>query len=294
MELIQPVSRQLNIELENVFITQTLNVILPLVKGNQVRERFSFFMKQYSESILAKNGDARLIVVVYGTEALSAANDLIQPYLEKYSMAKAVIVPADDQYSYTSAVNSALKEVPPKELIYIADVDTSIRSDFVMRCRKTSIQGKRVYVPVPFQLYNDSYTYKMKVRPAVTFISRDAGFWDEDNLDHMCIYKTDLVVAQTAAKYVDSRPPQGSSGYILAGAMKQGLQILRAPDPGLMRLHQPKICSSWMDPPTAKACKKWSNQNLADRRDLAVYLQKLEDHFESNSWSIRHIDRRKK
>ena len=275
VELVQPVPQKLFIDIEAVSVSDVLNVVVPLVSGENIAMRLSDFLYQYKEAILEKTQDARLLIVTYGSEALAEANRQVEGYLKHYPDAKMTIVHRQGEYSYLDTIRQAAAEVHSKELMYVSDVDTAFRSDFIMRCRKTAVYMYRIYLPVPYQLYNASYTYRVKQRPNTHFISRESGFWDGENYGHMCIYKSDFVMVEKAAQVAEGSLPPNSPDYLVAGVMKQGLQILRAPDPGLTRAHGPKICPSSLDRATREKCLHWHEDNLADRRDLALYMLDL-------------------
>ena len=275
VELVQPVPRSLYINIEAISVSDVLNIIVPLVSGDNISQRISNFLNQYKAAILEKTQDARLLMVTYGAEALAVANRQVEGYLKRYPDAKMTIVPVQGEYSHLDAIKQAAAEIPSKELMYISDVDTAFRSDFIMRCRKTAIHMFRVYLPVPYQLYNASYTYRVKQRPNILFISREAGFWDGENYGHMCMYRSDFLAAERAAQVAQESLPPNSPDYLVAGFMKQGLQVLRAPDPGLTRSHWPKICPSSLDHTSREKCLHWHEDNLADRRDLAIYMLDL-------------------
>ena len=275
VELVQPVPRSLYFNIEAVYVSDVLNIVVPLVSDADISQRVSNFLEQYKAAILEKTQDARLLLVTYGAAALKAANGQVERYLEHYPDAKMIIVPVQGEYSHTDAIKQAVAEIPSKELMYISDVDTTFRSDFIMRCRKTAVHMFRVYLPVPFQLYNASYTYQVKQRPSVLFVSRETGFWDSENFGHMCLYRSDFLAAEKAAKVAEGSLPPNSPDYLVAGVMKQGLQVLRAPDPGLTRAHWPKICPSSLDRTSREQCMHWHDDNLADRRDLAIYMLQL-------------------
>lgn len=275
VELVQPVPRSLYINIEAVTVSDVLNIVVPLVSSDGISQRISNFLDQYKAAILEKNQDARLLMVTYGAAALDAANRQVEGLLERYPDAKMIIVPVQGEYSHMDAIKQAIAEIPSKELMYISDVDTAFRSDFIMRCRKTALHMFRVYLPVPYQLYNTSYTYQVKQRPNVLFISRETGFWDSKNYGHLCMYRSDFIAAERAARALEGSLPPNSPDYLVAGVMKQGLQVLRAPDPGLTRAHSPKTCPNSLDRTTREKCLHWHEDNLADRRDLAIYMLQL-------------------
>ena len=276
VELLQPVPQLLHVELESVIITDKLTVVVPVVGGDNIDKRVENFLAQYSESILDRHGNAQLVFVTYGNQALTATNKHVQHIMQKYPDSKMNIVPLSGEYSYLKAVVAGIEGTNTNDLLYISDVDTVPRSDFIMRCRKTTHLGQRLYLPIPYQLYNSSYTYKMHERPKLLFISREAGYWDDTNYDHICIYKSDFILAEKSAHYTKDNVLPDSPGFLIAGAMKQGLQTIRAPDPGLTRLHWPKLCPSAMEAGAREKCLNWANMNLADRRDLAIYMLSLE------------------
>lgn len=277
VELIQPVPQQLYVEMESVTITDKLTVIVPIVSGHDIDSRVDAFLSQYAASILERHGNAELILVTYGNGALTAANKYVEVYMKKYRDSVIKIIPLKEEYSYLKAVRAAIADTGTRDLMYISDIDTALRSDFIMRCRKTTHLGQRIYIPIPFQLYNDSYTYKMHQRPKVPFVSREAGYWDHSNYHHICIYKSDFILAEKSGHYVQDHISPDSPALLIAGAMKQGIQTIRAPDPGLMRNHQPKLCPTTMGATARESCLAWPSRNLADRRDLAINMLMLEN-----------------
>ena len=81
--------------------------------------------------------------------------------------------------------------ISPSSVMY---VDLNVERAFLQRCRRSAIQGKMVYFPEMFKLYNMKYVYRNCTPPKTFGLNRKHGFWEYYTLysyGMACMYKSD-------------------------------------------------------------------------------------------------------
>lgn len=254
-------------------IGKTIDFVVPL---SNVNNRFAEFMKTYEDLCLRVNEKCRLNLVVYGTDDLDIIKSNITVYKNKYPNAQLNIIAGEGKFSRGRALHTGISTLQKSDLAFTCDVDMTIDRSFLNRCRRNTIQGRRVYYPEVFKYYDMSYVYRFEDKPTHGYdISRKHGHWCTYGYGMLCIYKSDY---DSVNGYDTTIEGWGGEDIQLADdVINGGYEILRAPDPGLSHRYHPKVCSKKLSRSQYSQCLSSRNEDIADRRRLADYIYYLEN-----------------
>lgn len=270
ISLVQPLATNYVTVKDNAESASLVNVVVPLTNVNH---RFHEFMDMYERLALVKAEHTRLILSVYGKEDVKIVTRKVSEYRNKYPRADIKIVEGLGEFSRGKALHNAVSQLAPNELIFVCDVDMHVEQPFLERCRKNTIPNKRVYYPEFFKLYNMNYVYWNKPRPKRLGLNRSHGHWAYYSFGMLCIYKTDY----TAVGGMDTNI-QGwgdEDVQFFNKVIRRRLEVLRAPDTALSHRWHEKHCPKDLSKNQLKHCLSSQSENLADRRELALYIQQV-------------------
>lgn len=245
-----------------------INMVVPLTKVNQ---RFKEFMVMYEELALATSEKVKLILSVYGHEDVDFVRNVVGSYRRKYPSAQMVILEGQGEFSRGRALHNGITHLAPNELIFICDVDMKIMTPFLERCRKNTIQGKRVYYPEFFKLYNMDYVYWNEPRPQHVSLKRSHGHWAYYSFGMLCMYKSDYNTVGGMDTNIEGWGDEDVQFF--NKVIRSRLEVLRAPDKSLSHRWHEKVCSKSLSQVQYKHCLSSQQENLADRKELARYIQ---------------------
>jgi hypothetical protein len=253
-------------------INKTIDFVVPL---SNVNNRFAEFMKTYEDLCLKVNENCRLNLVVYGTQDLAVIKSNVTMYMNKYPDAQFNIIAGMGKFSRGRALHTGISTLQKSDLAFTCDVDMTIHRSFLNRCRRNTIQGRRVYYPEVFKFYDMSYVYRFEPEPKHGYdITRKNGHWCTYGYGMVCIYKSDY---DAASGYDTTIEGWGGEDVKLAdNIIKAKYEILRAPDPGLSHRYHPKVCSRRLSRRQHSQCLSSRNEDIADRRRLADNIYYLE------------------
>lgn len=254
-------------------INKTIDFVVPL---SNVNNRFAEFMKTYEDLCLKVDERCRLNLVVYGTQDLEVIKSNVTLYKNRYPSAQFNVIAGKGVFSRGRALHTGIATLQKSDLAFTCDVDMTINRSFLNRCRRNTIQGKRVYYPEVFKYYDMSYVYRFEAEPKHGYdISRKHGHWCTYGYGMLCMYKSDY---DSVSGYDMTIEGWGGEDVQLADdIIKGGYEILRAPDPGLSHRYHPKVCSKELSKGQYSQCLSSRNEDIADRRRLADYIYYLEN-----------------
>ena len=80
------------------------------------------------------------------------------------------------------------------EIIFFCDIDLVFTREILLRIRRNTVQGQRVYYPVFFSQYDPEVVYFEKPRPTTHFnFEEPDGFWRSFSYGMFSIYKSDFI-----------------------------------------------------------------------------------------------------
>ena len=260
----------------------TINFIVPLF---HVSDRLGEFLIQYEHTVLQRKENARLLLSVYGSEEdITSVQAEVNKYTDKWPNARIVVLKGDKNFTRARAVHKGMEYLKDSDLVFICDVDLTIRSDFFTRCRKNAIQGSRVYYPEFFKLYNLDYVYRYSKKPDYIRVARENGHWATYSFGMVCLYKSDYLASGGFNLEIEGWG--GEDVDLFLKVLKSSREVMRVPDVGLTHRWHPKICNKSLPPVQLEQCLSSQAENLADRVELARYLLELEDQLGALSKTI--------
>ena len=254
-------------------INKIIDFVVPL---SNVNNRFVEFMKTYEDLCLRESEKCRLNLVVYGNKDLASIKSNLTLYQTKYPGAQFNIIPGKDKFSRGRALHIGISHLQKSDLAFTCDVDMTIDKGFLNRCRRNTIESRRVYYPVVFKYYDMDYVYRFEPKPIHGYdISRKHGHWCTYGYGMLCIYKSDY---DEVGGYDATIEGWGGEDVLLADqVIKKGYEMMRAPDPGLSHRYHPKVCSKKLSKDQYDQCLSSRNEDIADRRRLADNIYYLEN-----------------
>lgn len=254
-------------------INKTIDFVVPL---SNVNNRFAEFMKTYEDLCLKVDENCRLNLVVYGSQDLADIKTNITVYKRKYPGAQLNIIAGKGKFSRGRALHTGISTLQKSDLAFTCDVDMTIHRSFLNRCRRNTIQGRRVYYPEVFKYYDMSYVYRFEPEPKHGYdISRKHGHWCTYGYGMLCIYKSDYDDVSGYDTTIEGWG--GEDIQLVDDVIKHGYEVLRAPDPGLSHRYHPKVCSKKLSKNQYSQCLSSRNEDIADRRRLADNIYYLEN-----------------
>ena len=270
INLVRPLATNYITRKDNTSPTHSVNMVVPLTNVNH---RFNEFMDMYEQLALVKAEGVKLILSVYGQQDVAVVTRVVDGYRARYPHADIKIVEGRGEFSRGKALHAGVSHLAPDELIFICDVDMRIEQPFLERCRKNTIINKRVYYPEFFKLYNMNYVYWNEQRPRDLSLRRNHGHWAYYSFGMLCIYKSDY----TAVGGMDTNIHGWGDEDVrfFNSVVRKRLEVLRAPDKALSHRWHEKHCPKSLPKEQYKHCLSSQAENLADRKELARYIQQV-------------------
>ena len=250
----------------------TVHVIVPI---SNVEERFRLFLKSYLSST-RRRPHAKLILVVYGQEEFTHVGLLVAQYTRNRRDTSITILRGVGEFARGRAMDQGLNKLANNHLAFLCDVDITIDDDFWNRCRMNAIQGKRVYYPVFFSLYNMDYAYHNKIKPNGFWVSREHGHWVWYSYGMVCIYKSDYLASGGFDTSIVGWGGEDTD-FFERVRRRAKLEVIKAPDPSLIHRWHSKHCSASLNPQQYYDCLGSKAEALAGKKQLAEYIFQLEE-----------------
>ena len=254
--------------------SETIHFIVPV---SNVGARVIEFMEMYEKLSLESHENTHLVMVAYSNDDYSRVQDRVNSFQRTYPSAKFTIVRGTGDFSRAKAMEIGISILDDNDLAFFCDVDMLIQREFLTRCRRNTIQGKIVYYPEFFKLYNMDYVYFNSEKPKTTEIKRKNGHWAYYSFGMACIYKSDY---RSVGGFDTGITGWGDEDVELyEKILRKKIKVFRAPDTALTHRWHQKICSEAHS--TAKQykhCLSSQGENLADRIELAQYILQQEEH----------------
>ena len=241
--------------------SEEVNVIVPV---SDVTDRCFEFLSMYENAVLMKHHNVHLILVAYGQD-VDKIVEKVKLLDNNYSHAKITIINGDGEFSRAKGLDQGMKFLDENKLAFLCDVDMKIDSGFFTRCRCNTIKGKSVYLPEVFKMYNPKFFTKNESET----ITQSHGHWGSYGYGMLCIYKSDY--DEVGGLDTELMGWGNEDIDLLKKIIIKCLDIIRAPDPGLIHTWHTKHCSG----ATAQTCLSSRSEVLGSKRNLATFLYNL-------------------
>ena len=270
MNLVRPLATNYITRKDTSDSASLINMIVPI---SHVGKRFEEFMSMYEGLVLKRHENVHLFLSVYGREDFEHVSKLVRDYHNKFPDAGLTVLEGQGEFSRGKALHNGILHIPSDQIIFICDVDMKIEPPFFDRCRKNTIQSKRVYYPEFFKLYNMDYVYWKEQRPKEIYLKRQNGHWAYYSFGMLCMYKSDYITVGGLDTAVQGWGDEDVQFF--QKVIRRRLEVLRAPDPALSHRWHEKHCPHTLKSSQYKHCLSSQQENLADRKELASYIYKV-------------------
>ena len=247
----------------------TVNFVITL---SDLSNRLEQFLANYGKNILRSYEHVSLTIVLYSGPDTAQVHSIVNKFSSDHPSATISVVDREGEFARGVGLDHGVQQFKDDELLFFVDVDLQINHSFLRRCRLNTIRGKQVYFPIFFKLYNLDFVSKYYEGNESMFLSRHNGHWAHYSYGMVCIYASDY--RHSGGFNVDMRGWGEEDVDFLSRVMKHGLEVFRAPDPGLVHLWHRKTCkkSTQNLDKAYLHCLHSKKENLADRTELAQYV----------------------
>ena len=268
VRLSRPLAKEIVVKPSKSDDSETIHIVIPL--GN-VSDRFRGFLDSHQRELLIRNENVHLVLAVYGEEDINFTKQATKEILDRFPRARITVVPGQGQFTRARAFEIAMSVLHDNDLVFLCDVDLNIKPSFLQRCRRSAIQGKMVYFPEMFKLYNMKYAYRGRKPPKKIELNRKHGFWEYYSYGMACMYKSDYsTMDQSIVGW------GGEDVDFIVKTLKKKIEVFRAPDTGLIHRWHSNPCKT-RDADSHFHCVYSAMRTYADRNDLATYMLELEE-----------------
>ena len=226
---------------------------------------------QYERNVLQLGEDATLTIVLFESPDAPKVRLMIQQYLTRYQGAQMNVIDVQGEFARGVGLHQGLTKFAKDQLVFVVDVDLDISTEFLQRCRLNTVQGKMVYFPIFFKLYNQEFVERYHRGNQSLLITRPRGHWAHYSYGMLCIYAGDY---HNSGGFDMTMRGWGEEDVdLLNKVLKSRLEVFRAPDPGLIHNWHSKMCNKEkLSPAAYEHCLQSKGENLADRIELAQYV----------------------
>lgn len=256
VRLIRPLSPHITmIAEESNTLSTVVNIILPIFEADGPLFRFM----EWFVSSTAKENTHLILCVVGDTKTLYTAQTAVANYTKSHRGIRATILSGISDLSPSGALELGVSVLSDQDLVFMADTSLRIRPLFYQSCRQNTLQGKRVYFPIP---------YVMVTEPNH---SPGPGRWGYYSYSSLCVFKSDFMVISDAPKPLFEHVIQSSS-----------LELFQAPEPSLIKVSDVETCKGYGYIGRQLYCKDM----LASSRFDAEMVEYLHEHDSVNHKSL--------
>ena len=250
-------------------VLPTVNLVTVL---SGLNHRLETFLAKYEKNVLLPGEDATLTIVLFDGPDAPKVRSIIQSYTSRYRAAKINIVDTQGEFARGVGLHKGIEQFKNEDLVFIVDIDLDISTNFLQHCRLNTVHGKQAYFPIFFKLYNPEFVSQYHRGNSSMRIARHSGHWAHYSYGMVCIHTSDY---RKAGGFDNTMKGWGEEDVdFMNRVLAKGLEIFRAPDPGLIHNWHRKVCDkvTVSNPVAYDHCLMSKGENLADRIELAQYV----------------------
>ena len=157
LELLKPFPKAKLLSSTLIDDTKTIHFVLPLAGAGK---RFEMFIQSFIKVCVEKKENVELFIVLFVGDTAEKqrkaqeVSDRIKVLSTNYPNAQFKVIKTDKKFTRALGLDIAAKELPKDALLFFCDVDVTISTEFLTRCRHNAVLGKQVYYPVVFAQYD--------------------------------------------------------------------------------------------------------------------------------------------
>uniref|UniRef100_A0A8C9G2F2 Hexosyltransferase n=1 Tax=Pavo cristatus TaxID=9049 RepID=A0A8C9G2F2_PAVCR len=150
------------------------------------------------------------------------------------------------------------------------------------------VEGKKVFYPVVFSLYNPAIVYaNQDIPPPVEqqlVHKKDSGFWRDFGFGMTCQYRTDFLTV--GGFDLEVKGWGGEDVHLYRKYLHGDLIVIRTPVPGLFHLWHEKHCADELTPEQYRMCIQSKAMNEASHSHLGmlVFREEIETHLRKQAY----------
>ena len=190
---------------------------------------------------------------------------------EKYAESELTVVEGKGKFSRARALDAGARSLPEHSLLFFCDVDVTLSSGFLNRCRLNTIRGSRVFFPMLFTQY-DPDLVKLAERVGLVeendVIHRERGHWFRHSFGMVCVYNSDY---RSIGGFDLNIHGWGGEDVDLAERFVSSLDVFRATEPQLLHRWHEKQCRKDLTAKQLEMCRGSQSETIGSKRQLALF-----------------------